>query len=419
MKNALWIFILTAAFSHVHAAQRTPLPFAITHIDTLLARGEFSAVRTFIDSVQSSGPTADPMSPYLHIIEHVNTITTTKSEDHIKQRLRQLGGVAQQFKHPRAIELYQKSLHAQKNGDYDQAYKWYTIAYFFDSRAKRHRIANIRKVIQQGYELLHRNQLDSARILVDTVSFTADRNTRLLALADSLNFLQYELKQRLNQRERADWSLDIPVNPRIALLLGGSLCLRNPVSGGELSLHSKGDYPDEPLTGVNFPASVGAGIQARMNTYWLGRFILGTDMAYSSLSYHNQHDRELVALQFNVTQIQAHVQVNYLFRNTTRIRPYAGAGGGFLVAERRSTDATALTERKIGDEIVQTVKHFSIDKEILQTPRVLVQFGFEYIPRTMHSLMIHSYAALYYNAKHNDFIRPLDFSVGMAVGLVF
>jgi hypothetical protein len=419
MKSALWIFILAFAFSHVHASQRDQIPHEIAHLDSLMARGDFSAVRTFIDSVQSSGPPADPMSPYLHIIDHVNTIITTKSEDHIKQRLEQLKSVAQQFKHSRAIELYQKSLHAQENGAYDQAYKWYTIAYFFDSRAKRQRIANIRKVVQLGYDLLHRNQLDSARIFVDTVTITADRNTRLQALADSLNFLQYQLKQRLDQKERQDWNLDIPVNPRIALLAGGSLCVRTPVSNAEFTLQSKGAYPDEPITGVTLPAGVGAGIQARVNTYWLGRFILGADMSYSSLSYHNQNDQALVALQFDVRRIHANVHVNWLFRNTTRIRPYAGVGAGFLIAERRPTDVTALTERKIDDETVQSIKHFAIDKETLQTPRGLVQFGFEYIPRTMHSVMIHSCFALYYNAKHNDFIRPMDFSVGMAVGVVF
>jgi hypothetical protein len=419
MKYALWFLGFVCIVSHTHAAQYDLTPLEITHLDSLMARGEFSAVRTFIDSVQNNESTAGQMTPYLHIIEHINTIITTKSLDHLKQRLEQSRVVAQQFKHRRAIELYQKSLQAQKNGAYDRAFKWYTLAYFFDSQAKRRRIANIREVVQLGYELLHRNQLDSARIFVDTVSFTADRNIRLQALADSLNLLQYELKQRLDQKERQDWSLDIPVNPRIALLAGGSLCVRNPVSNADLTLHSKGDYPDEPLTGVTLPAGIGAGLQARLNTYWLGRLILGTELSCSSLSYHNQNDQELVALQFDVKRIQAHVYVSYLFRNTTRIRPFAGIGAGFLIAERHPTDVTALTERRIEDEIVQTIKHFAIDKETLQTPRGLVQFGFEYIPRNMHSLMIRSHVALYYNAKHNDFIRPLDFSIGMAVGVVF
>lgn len=233
---------------------------------------------------------------------------------------------------------------------------------------------------------------------------------------DSLASLKSNADEILSLRERRDWSQDQPIRLRASLAFGGAFFHRNSVSEGLLHFKGKENTADKEIDFANVPGDFEVGFNF-IAQYYFDSIILGIDFSYNRLLFDSSSMQELIFFDFQVKQISSHVYAAYLFRNETGVRPYAGLGMGILRSKRNRSDAAIVLESEDENGVTVTPKFFFIESSTTTTARILFRFGIEYIHRKLQNIVFVSHFSIYHNFEANDFVKRVNYSFGLGLGL--
>ncbi len=389
-------------------------------LDSLMLAGDFGQVRVFFADKDSLAAQTGPDA--LHYVKtrdrYLDRIKQITAFDHGTSKVStdELAGTSSLFTRKKAgrngYQAFSKFLqlvHAQDS----HARRFYYIALFFKQEHIAEVLQTMRTSVRTATALLDQRELADASAVANAIDLGLREHAWVAPLADSVDYLRIKIAEEITLGQKRDWQRDRQLRFSADISVGASAFFKNRIEGGLLHFVDN-ETGDVRVFDVDIASGEGGGLAIEGQYYLRNQIALGLDFEYARFNYHSRGVRKFINFDFNWHHFLADIYGQFLYRNTTGVRPFAKLGAGIFQAYRNRAAVSHVA--RTGNRLEDSVVHSTLERSSLTAVRLLVGVGAEYAPRSFPRFVVRGGYTLRVSSRSLDFVSRVSHSLNLRLG---